>query len=544
MVRGMRYIYKLVLLALFSIFTFGESVTAQNVKGAGADIEKQSLDQLQKLMYFYRYLSNLYVEEVDMQPLIEEAIRAMLAELDPHSRYLDVEEMKSLQETTKGEFGGIGVEFNILNDSIIVVNTFPQGPAESVGVMPNDRIVEVEGKSVVGVKRSEVPKLLRGERGSVVKVGVVRHGVADKLNFSIIRGDIPLTTVDAAYRVDDNIGYVKVNRFGHTTMTEFRKAMEKLSGVNTLILDLSNNGGGLLNQAVDMAGYFLPKGSLVVSTEGRALPSAEYKSKGEQEFKGRVIVLVNEISASGSEVVAGALQDWDRAVIVGRRSYGKGLVQREIPLGDGSAVHITIARYHTPSGRVIQRPYEQGKKDEYDRAFIERVKGGDADSLVRDSVEEYKTMRLGRSVYGGGGITPDVRVVADTTRMSDYVASLIAQGVYAEYVIEYLDKNRSHLKEQYPTFAKFNTDFRLSDEELLRVVEVGKTKNVAFDEAGFEHSRELMRNQLSAMIAQRLFTQSEYFEYINSRENDSFKKAISIAGKWEFDALTQKIGPK
>ena len=479
-----------------------------------------------------------------MQPLVEEAIRAMLAELDPHSRYLDVEEMKSLQETTKGEFGGIGVEFNILNDSIIVVNTFPQGPAESVGVMPNDRIVEVEGKSVVGVKRSEVPKLLRGERGSVVKVGVVRHGVADKLNFSITRGDIPLTTVDAAYRVDDNIGYVKVNRFGHTTMTEFRKAMEKLSGVNTLILDLSNNGGGLLNQAVDMAGYFLPKGSLVVSTEGRALPSAEYKSKGEQEFKGRVIVLVNEISASGSEVVAGALQDWDRAVIVGRRSYGKGLVQREIPLGDGSAVHITIARYHTPSGRVIQRPYEQGKKDEYDRAFIERVKGGDADSLVRDSVEEYKTMRLGRSVYGGGGITPDVRVVADTTRMSDYVASLIAQGVYAEYVIEYLDKNRSRLKEQYPTFAKFNTDFRLSDEELLRVVEVGKTKNVAFDEAGFEHSRELMRNQLSAMIAQRLFTQSEYFEYINSRENDSFKKAISIAGKWEFDALTQKIGPK
>lgn len=542
MVRGMRYIYKIVLLALFSIFTFGESVTAQNVKGAGADIEKQSLDQLQKLMYFYRYLSNLYVEEVDMQPLVEEAIRAMLAELDPHSRYLDVEEMKSLQETTKGEFGGIGIEYNILKDSVVVMSTYPQGPAESVGLLPNDRIVEVEGKSIVGLKRSDMPRLLRGEYGSVVNVGVVRRGVADMLNFSITRGKIPLTTVDAAYRVDENVGYIKVNRFGHTTMTEFRKAMEKLSGVNTLILDLSNNGGGLLNQAVDMAGYFLPKGSLVVSTEGRALPSAEYKSKGEQEFKGRVIVLVNEISASGSEVVAGALQDWDRAVIVGRRSYGKGLVQREIPLGDGSAVHITIARYHTPSGRVIQRPYEQGKKDEYDRAFIERVKGGNADSLVRDSVEEYKTMRLGRSVYGGGGITPDVRVVADTTRMSDYVASLIAQGVYAEYVIEYLDKNRSRLKEQYPTFAKFNTDFRLSDEELLRVVEVGKTKNVAFDEAGFEHSRELMRNQLSAMIAQRLFTQSEYFEYINARENDSFKKAISLAAKWEFDVLAQKIG--
>lgn len=540
----MRYIYKIVLLALFSIFIFEGSVSAQNVKGASVNTEKQNLDQLQKLMYFYRYLSNLYVEEVDMQPLVEEAIRAMLAELDPHSRYLDVEEMKSLQETTKGEFGGIGVQFNILNDSIVVESTFPQGPAEQVGVMPNDRIVEVDGKSVVGVKRGDVPKLLRGERGSVVKVGVVRHGVADLLSFSITRGDIPLTTVDAAYRVDDNIGYIRVNRFGQTTMSEFREAMEKLSKVNTLILDLSNNGGGLLTQAVDMAGYFLPKGTVVVSTEGRALPPVEYKSKDEQEFKGRVIVVVNESSASGSEVVAGALQDWDRAVIVGRRSYGKGLVQREIPLGDGSAVHITIARYHTPSGRVIQRPYEQGKKAEYDKAFVERVRSGDADSLVRDSLDEYKTMRLGRSVYGGGGITPDVKVAVDTTRMSSYIASLIAQGVYAEFIIEYMDRCRSRLKAQYPTFIKFNTDFKLNDEELLRVVEIGKSKNIAFDKEGFEHSRELMRNQLSAMIAQRLFTQSEYFEYINSRENDSFKKAISIAGKWEFDDLTQKIGPK
>ena len=540
----MRYIYKIVLLALFSIFIFEGSVSAQNVKGASVNTEKQNLDQLQKLMYFYRYLSNLYVEEVDMQPLVEEAIRAMLAELDPHSRYLDVEEMKSLQETTKGEFGGIGVQFNILNDSIVVESIFPQGPAEQVGVMPNDRIVEVDGRSVVGVKRGDVPKLLRGERGSVVKVGVARQGVADLLSFSITRGDISLTTVDAAYRVDDNIGYIKVNRFGQTTMSEFREAMEKLSKVNTLILDLSNNGGGLLTQAVDMAGYFLPKGTVVVSTEGRALPPVEYKSKGEQEFKGRVIVVVNESSASGSEVVAGALEDWDRAVIVGRRSYGKGLVQREIPLGDGSAVHITIARYHTPSGRVIQRPYEQGKKAEYDKAFVERVRSGDADSLVRDSLDEYKTMRLGRSVYGGGGITPDVKVAVDTTRMSSYIASLIAQGVYAEFIIEYMDRCRSRLKEQYPTFIKFNTDFKLNGEELLRVVEIGKSKNVAFDKEGFEHSRELMRNQLSAMIAQRLFTQSEYFEYINSRENDSFKKAISIAGKWEFDDLTQKIGPK
>ena len=544
----MRYIYKIVFVVAFAITAFCGGTYAQNTRKTGSDIEKQNLDQLQKLMYVYRYLNNLYVENVDMQPLVEEAIRAMLAELDPHSRYLDAEEMKSMQETTKGEFGGIGIQFNILNDSLVVVSTSPQGPAESVGIMPNDRIVEVEGKSIVGVKRSDLPGLLRGEQGSVVKVGVVRRGVADMLDFSITRGNIPITTVDAAYRVDDNIGYVKVNRFGHTTMREFRDAMSKLSDVETLVLDLNSNGGGLLNQAVEMAGYFLPKGTIVVSTEGRAVPTTEYKSTGEQEFKGNVIVMVNEASASGSEVVAGALQDWDRAVVVGRRSYGKGLVQREIPLGDGSAVLITIARYHTPSGRVIQRPYELGHKEDYDKAFVERLSNSakGIDSLAQDSVAapEFKTLRLQRSVYGGGGITPDVRVEVDTIRSSRYITRLVAQGVFAEYVTVYMDKNRSRLKEQYPTFAKFNAEFALGDDELKRVVEIGEAKGVVFDEQGFECSRELMRNELSALVAQRLYGLSEYYEFINIRENDSFKEAISLAHKWKFDELSQKISTK
>ena len=521
---------------------------AQNPKGASSGAEKQSLEQMQKWMYFYRYLSNLYVEEVDMQPLVEESIRAMLAKLDPHSSYLDAEEMKASQEMTKGEIGGIGVQFNILNDSIVVESTSPQGPAERVGLMPNDRIVEVDGANVVGVKRSDVPKLLRGEKGSVVNVGVARRGVADLLNFSITRGNIPLTTVDAAYRVGESIGYIKVNRFGHTTMREFRDAMSKLSGVETLVLDLNNNGGGLLNQAVEMAGYFLPKGSLVVSTEGRAVPTREYKSSSEQEFEGNVIVMVNEASASGSEVVAGALQDWDRAVVVGRRSYGKGLVQREIPLGDGSAVRITIARYHTPSGRVIQRPYELGHKEEYDKAFVERLSNAASgvDSVAQDSVaaSEFKTLRLRRSVYGGGGITPDMRVEIDTTRTSRYITKLVAQGVYAEYVMEYMDRNRAKLKEQYPTFAKFNAEFALGDDDLKRVVEIGEAKGVAFDEQGFLSSRELMRNQLSAMVAQRLFTLSEYYEFINIRENNSFKEAISLAYEWKSNQLAQKISTK
>ncbi|MBQ4127068.1 MAG: S41 family peptidase, partial [Alistipes sp.] len=318
----MRVVSKIVLLVSLLLFVAIDGAYAQNPNSKPK--LAPNVEQLQKIMRVYNNLDKLYVEDVDMKPLVEKAIRSMLLELDPHSTYLTAEEMKSAMEMTRGKFGGIGVAYDVYHDSIVVTNVLPGGPAENVGVRPNDRIVEVDSKSVVDIQRGDVPKLLRGDIGSVVDIGVVRHGVAEMLNFSIKRDNIPLTSVDAAYRVDESVGYIKVNRFGNTTMSEFREAMVKLQGIETLILDLSSNPGGLLNQAIDMADYFLPKGLLVTSTEGRAIPTTEYLSKNNQEFDGRVIVIINEGSASGSEAVAGALQDWDRALIVGRRSYGKG----------------------------------------------------------------------------------------------------------------------------------------------------------------------------------------------------------------------------
>ena len=328
--------------------------------------ETGAAQQLRKLMQVYRYLDGLYVDEVEMGPLVESAIEGMLEELDPHSAYIGAEDMKGVQESFDGEFSGIGIEFNVLRDTVIVVNTIVGGPAERVGVMPNDRIVRIDTLDAVGFKQTDVPKHLRGKTGTRVEIDVVRHGEPAPLHFVIVRDKIPLNTVDAAYMAADGVGYIKVNRFGRTTMSEFREAFDKLGRPESLILDLRGNGGGLLEQAVEMAGFFLPRGALVVSTEGRAVPPMSLRNPHDGEAPdGPLAVLIDENSASASEIVAGAVQDWDRGVVVGRPSFGKGLVQRQIGLGDGSAVRITVARYHTPSGRVIQRPYEKGKRREY-----------------------------------------------------------------------------------------------------------------------------------------------------------------------------------
>ncbi len=486
--------------------------------------------QLQKLNSVYRYLHTSYVDSVAMESIVESGIRAMLEELDPHSVYLDKKEMDSSRELTDGEFSGIGVEYNVLNDTIIVVNAMLQGPAEKVGMMPNDRIVEIDGESVVGIARADVPPRLRGEAGSVVNVGVVRRGVEGVLHFSIKRDKIPITTVDAAFMAAPGVGYIKVNRFGRTTMQEFGNALKGLGSVEALILDLDNNGGGLLDQAVDMAGYFLPRECAVVSTEGRAVEHRNYYARESNRFGGRLVVMVNENSASGSEIVAGAVQDWDRGVVVGQASFGKGLVQSQIPLADGSAIRLTVARYHTPSGRVIQRPYERGHKEEYYKAHLQR---GDNNPKCEDGAKEYHTLRLMRPVYADGGIMPDVKVEVDTTQVSAYLVKVIAQGVYGDFLLDYLDRNRVDLQTRYPTFEQFDEGFELSDAELESVVKMAQKRGVERDEEGLVQSRNLMKIQISALIAQRLYSASEYYRYINPRVNDSYKKSLELLKNWQ-----------
>lgn len=489
--------------------------------------------QLQKLVEVYRFLARYYVDEVEMAPLVEQAIKGMLDELDPHSAYLDAEQMESVAASFDGEFSGIGVEFNILRDTIIVVNTIAGGPAERVGVRPNDRIVRIDTLDAVGMRQVDVPKHLRGRTGTRVAVDVVRRGVGERLHFVMVRDRIPLNTVDAAYMAADSIGYIKVNRFGRTTMSEFREAYERLGRPAKLILDLRGNGGGLLEQAIGMAEFFLPRGAQIVSTEGRGVPPRTFRAQSDgEDLDGALVVLIDEVSASASEIVTGAVQDWDRGVVVGRPSFGKGLVQRQVSLGDGSAVRITVARYHTPSGRVIQRPYEKGKREEYYLDHLRRY-----DDAVRDSLDAaapaFRTLRTGRTVRGGGGIRPDILIDVDTTEYSQYQAQLIRRGVVNEYVGVLMDSRRDSLQRLYPTFERFDEAFEIDDATLRGLTELGAERGVAPDEAGFAVSAELLRVQLKALVAQRLFGTEGYYRVVNRLRSEAFREAVSLLEAWE-----------
>ncbi len=461
--------------------------------------------QLQKLNRFYRYLNSLYVEEVDMEPLVEEAIRAMLLELDPHSNYLDKEEMRRERETMQGEFCGIGIEFRVVQDTIRVVQVLGGGAAAEVGLRAGDRILRIDSVEAVGMKQHQVPTHIRGKEGSTISILALRPATGERLHFTMNRRKVELGSVSAAYLLDKRRGYIKVERFGYHTYDDFRKALEELGPIDELVVDLQGNGGGLLQQAVAISGCLLRKGQLVVSTEGRATEPQHFTTTRRGAFsEGRLILLVDEFSASASEIVSGAVQDWDRGVIIGRPTFGKGLVQRQIDLGDGSAIRLTIAHYLTPSGRIIQRPYHKGNRAEYYAAQQARALGV-RDTLACDTLPRHLTLRNARTVYGGGGITPDLIIEEDTAGYTPYLGRLVRRGLPSEFILKYTDRHRDSLLRCWPDYDHFRTSERHTEALIDRFIDYAAHRGEVDTLGEAAISRDWIGRHLTLHLASALY---------------------------------------
>lgn len=500
---------------------------AQSKSPSRGDIE-----QIQKLNYFYRFLLNSYVDDIALDEVVERSIINTLSELDPHSVYLSAEEMKSVNESMQGEFCGIGVEYALYRDTVIVVNTVAGSPASNAGMTANDRIVAVDGESIIGISRADVPRLLRGERGSTVRLDIVRDG-RHLPAFTLKRDNIPLHTVSAAY-TDNRIGYIRIDRFAHTTVGEFARAISDLGKIKGLILDLRGNGGGLLEAAIGVAEMFLPDGAEIVSTSGRGGNDKHYKASGGGRLAQLPLaVLIDEESASASEIVAGALQDWDRAVVIGRPSFGKGLVQRQVEFGDGSAMRLTVARYKTPSGRIIQRPYRNGHSSEYYRSHYERYTTHAADSVPANDSLLFRTLKSGRKVYGGGGITPDIIVVSDTTVLTPYFSRLITSGAIADYQLAYVSSHRDSLLKRYPTVAKYDESFELSDDDLSDLIDMARQRGAELNDEGYAASKDAVALYVKALIAERIYSHGAFYYIHNRRQDNLYTKAVDLIDRWE-----------
>ena len=507
---------------------------------------------LNKLLQAEYAVNTLYVDSVDEDKLVEYAIVGMLQKLDPHSSYTDAKETKDMEEPLQGEFSGIGIQFNMKQDTLYVIQTIPGGPSERVGILAGDRIVLVDDTLIAGVKmkRTDIMKRLRGKKGTKVTVKVRRGSSPDLITFRITRDKIPLHSVDASYMLDDKTGYVRISNFGAKTHDEMMQALAGLSkqGMQQVVIDLTDNGGGYLNAAIEMCNEFLDRGQLIVYTEGLKSPRNEANAFGNGKYKDLpMVIMVNQYSASAAEIFSGAMQDWDRAVVVGRRTFGKGLVQRPIRFEDGSMIRLTVARYHTPSGRCIQKPYTKGNKKAYEEDLLDRSKSGEyycLDSIHFNDSLRYTTLRHQRTIYGGGGVMPDIFVPVDTSEYSTYYRDMVAKGIVNQFAIDYVDKHRKQLKSDYLTLEDFDARFALTDGDIKRFIEAGEKDKVKYDEAQFHTSERVFRTMIKGLIARDVYADSSAYTRIVNHRNPDLDAAVKVLYDRErYDALLRNGNP-
>ena len=491
---------------------------------------------LRKLQIAEMAITNFYVDSVNEQKLVEDGIRGMLEKLDPHSTYTDAKETKAMNEPLQGDFEGIGVQFNMIEDTLVVIQPVVNGPSQKVGILSGDRIVSVNDSTIAGVKmpRIDIMKMLRGKKGTKVKLGIVRRGVNGILTFVVTRDKIPVHTLNAAYMIRPGVGYICLESFGMKTHEEFMDAVKELEkqGMKSLILDLQDNGGGYLQAAVQIANEFLKDNEMIVYTEGRNVRRQNYKAIGNGRLqKMRVYVLVNEFTASAAEIVTGAIQDNDRGTVVGRRTFGKGLVQRPFDFPDGSMMRLTIAHYYTPSGRCIQKPYKKGDLKDYEMDLEKRLKHGELtnpDSIHFDTSQKFYTLRDHRVVYGGGGIMPDYFVPLDTTKYTKYHRLLAAKNIIMNAYLKYVDANRTTLKGLYKSFDTFNKNYVVPQSLLDTIIAEGKKEKVEpKDKAELTATMPYIKVQLKALVARDLWDMNEYYRVWNE-QSDIVNKAIKL----------------
>lgn len=494
---------------------------------------------LRKLQMAEIAISNFYVDKVDEIKLAEDAIKGMLKGLDPHSTYTNAKETKEMNEPLQGDFEGIGIQFNMIADTLVVIQPVVNGPSEKVGIVAGDRIVMVDDTLIAGVKmaRTEIMKRLRGKKGTKVKIGIVRRGVKNKLNFIVTRAKIPIHTLNASYMIRPGIGYIRLESFGAKTYDEFMSAVDSLKqkGMTNLILDLQDNGGGYLQSAVQIANEFLRDNDMIVYTEGRRVARQEFKARGNGKLQNiGVYVLVNELSASAAEIVSGALMDNDRAVVIGRRTFGKGLVQRPFNLPDGSMIRLTVAHYYIPSGRCIQKPYKKGDQEDYAMDLEKRLKHGELtnpDSIHFDDSLKYYTVRKHRLVYGGGGIMPDYFVPLDTMKFTRFHRQLAVKNIIMDAYLKYVDTNRKSLRAKYTAFDAFVKSYEVPENLIQNIVAEGKKQKIEpTDDAERERTIAYIKLQIKSLVARDIWNMNEYFRIWNEA-SDIVKKALEVVGK-------------